>query len=212
MATAALGAAPEDLTQKRVASEKLLAALPAEAQPYWESLGDGALRHKPSGLVCPYEAQPLIPFITIVVQASPPPQDNALCSYSTADASKSTQLVATKVAEGTPVAVLFASMRNSMMEKMPDMKSLGRDENMLIPGVQMEAFSKVENGKPCLLVFSLTVVKGWAVWSMTTIPNEKQDAFSVHLLSLFASAAFDIGATGVTRTAQGIPEPQINPK
>lgn len=97
------------------------------------------------------------------------------------------------------------------MEKLPEMKSLGRERDLLIPAAQVEAFSRIENGEPCIMVFSAIIVKDWAVWSITTIPSDKQDAAFVHLFSMITSAAFDIGTMGVVRTAQDILEPRINP-
>jgi len=210
LSAAAYAATPEDIAKERAASEKVLAATP-EAQATWESLGDGALRHKPSGLVCPSHNVPAIPLTKIVILVSPPPEHNALCLYDTADKTYSTQLAATKVGEGTPVTKTLANMREIVLQQYKDATSLGPQTHILIPSAQGEAFATTENGKPCITVLYVTVVKDWAVWMMATMPSTKQDASTAHLVSMVLSGAFHVGVMGVTRTANGIPEPRGKP-
>lgn len=208
--TAAHAGTAEDIAQKRAASEKVLAATP-EAQQTWESLGDGALRHKPSGLVCPANSFPNIPLTKLVILASPPPEHNALCMYDSTDGIRSAQLAATKVNVGTPVEKVFDTMRETLLEQDKGLKSLGRVSNPLVSSTLAEAFAGETNGKPCITVLNVAVVKDWAVWSVGTTPSERQDAFTVQMTSAMMGAAFIIGVQGVVRTAQGIPEPRLTP-
>jgi hypothetical protein len=205
--TAAYAITPEEYAQRRAASEKVLAATP-DAQQTWESLGDGALRHKPSGLVCPSDARPEIPLSKVVILKSPPPEHNALCMYSSADETKSVQLAATKVATGLPAEIVFAKMRQSLVQQDGGLKSLGFQRNLLVPSALGEGFAATENGKPCLTYLWVVVVKDWAVWSVATIPSAKQDASTANLYGLTLLAPFTIGVQGVVNTAQGVPEPR----
>lgn len=201
-------ATPEQYAQRKAASEKVLKATP-DAQQTWESLGDGALRHKPSGLVCPSDAQPDIPLSKVVVQKSPPPEHKALCMYSSADGIKSVQLAATKIPVGLPIEIVFAKMRAFLLQQENDVKSLGLQKNPLVPSALVEAFAVTKDGKPNIMFISVFVVKDWAVWSEAKMPSEKPDSPEAKFSGMLLSGPFIIGIQGVARTAQGVPEPRI---
>lgn len=208
--SAASAATPDRTAQLRAASEKVLAATP-EAAATWESLGDGALRHKPSGLVCPGDNLPMMPLTKLVITASPPPEHNGICDYESADGTKTTQLVATKVGETTPVEKILASMHNFIMQQYPQAKSLGLVSSILLPAAKGEAFAATVDDRSSIILLYVAVVKDWSVWTLVTVPDDNPTPKSASLVGMLWSGAFHVGVFGVIRTAQGIPEPRQKP-
>jgi hypothetical protein len=201
-----------DMAAKRARSEAVLAMSPG-VQKNWESLGDGALRHKRSGLVCAAEAaMPDTPLVTLTELQGPGPDSNVVCSYRSADGSKRVDLFATLAQPGATAESEFKLQRENLLAQNKGAASLMPVRVMLVPGAVAEAFTVPDgDGKPVLSYLYTVAVKDWIVWTRVRMPGETTDKSTVEVMGMFAEAVFAIGYAGVSRTARGIPEPRVTP-
>lgn len=195
---------------KRARSEYVLSMTPRK--DLWESLGDGAIRHKRSGLVCAADALSDIILVQLSSLEGLDDDGNAACSYrSLQDQAKRVELFATRVPGGTTDSE-FQRLREVVLKNNKGAESITPLRVVLIPQARGEAFSITgDDGKPVFSFLYTIAVGDWIVWSRVRYPAKTIDKKSAELDSLLLQATFMIAVAGVERTAQGIPEPRVTP-